>query len=287
MRSNLYILLILTCGLLLAGKGFAQPYPHHVTVWLDGGYGNLLENAAHLRSPGSFGFGAGVGYEWQHKKLLLHTGVEFRRFASQWRVDDFVYEQPRTDTEGDAYTARFRFADVRERIGLGYVQVPLMAGMQHERFYFLAGAKVGLNLMGRGRVDDAVTSSGRYDSFIDDFEDMPNHGFDTRTERHDYELEAGLNVSLAAEVGWHYRIGEDPHSPFAWRLALYGEYGLLNVQHGAYQEDLVLQPDAAWPVLNSLMRTAAGVAVHPLEVGVKVTFLFGIEGRRPCLCEYY
>ena len=66
-----------------------------------------------------------------------------------------------------------------------------------------------------------------------------------------------------------------------------GEYGLLNVQPGAYQEDLVLQPDAAWPVLNSLMRTAAGVAVHPLEVGVKVTFLFGIEGRRPCLCEYY
>ena len=59
----------------------------------------------------------------------------------------------------------------------------------------------GLNLTGRGRVDDAVASSGRYDSFIDDFEDMPNHGFDTRTERHDYELEAGLNVSLAAEVG--------------------------------------------------------------------------------------
>lgn len=261
-------------------------YPHHLLLWGGVGYAGLTNDVADMHNVGGLGTDLGIGYEWQHKKLLLHTGVGFQYFGPAWKKDNFIFEQDRVDSESQVYTARYYFQENRERIHLGYINIPLMIGMNIKRFYFLAGGKVGLNVYGKSRMDNVTVSTGDYGEFIDDFENMPNHGFDEYVFESDYPVSLNVNLALGAEAGITFK-PEETDSRLSYRVALWGDYGVLNVQNKTYNEELLWMTDNSFPMLNSLIRTAGSAVVHPLSFGLKLTLVWGFEGRRPCMCDWY
>ncbi len=275
--------------------GFVSGQPHvdnhRLVVWGMGGYSSLFENADNVASKGRLGGGLGVGYEWNRERFLLQTGVDFSCIGSNWRMEPFVHEVPVVDSEGDAFTGRFHFNENHDVNTLDYLNIPLLAGGQFGRFYFLAGGKVGLNVFGASKVENVVNATALYDEFIGEFEDMPNHGLTEQTVKADYAVQMGLNVAVSAELGWTWLPAAEKKSQWIYRLGLVADYGVLNVHPGGASEETVLAlSDAPYrPVLNSLARTAefSGTAVHPFFVGVKFTVLFNFKHRWDCHCEWY
>ena len=272
---------------------FAQlrPEKHYLTCWGEGGGGFLLNNHVGTKNGGVFDYAVGVGYEWQRRKFILHTGLEFQRFGGVLRTEPFMHEVPMMDTENDEFTGRFYFQENKDAYSLGYVNLPLMVGGQFGRFYCLGGCSLGVNVFGSSLVENKIKSTGYYEEFIGEFEDMPNHGFTTREVTANYRVDMKVNVALSMELGYCI-IPSDEKPLWSYRVGLFADYGLLNIHKGTYSEPLILELSGAeyyWPVQNSLLRTTAwsGEKLHPLSVGVKFTVLFSFPEKYDCHCEWY
>ena len=266
----------------------AQPM-NNIAVWGDGGYATWLTSGNDVRSSAGWGAALGVGYELHYKKFMMQVGAEFSYQTPALFMTSLEHIQALTDTEGEAYTGCFEFTDNRDRYRAGYVNVPLLFGFTAGRFYLLAGAKLGLNVMAGSQVSSTVKSTGIYDRFIDPFEDMPNHYFQTSTVSHDFPVTLGLNCAASAEIGFY--IGNkqaEKQSSSRWRLDAFCDYGLLNANSNSPGEQVLHDASSPTyqPYLNNFMR-ATGVKANPLCAGFKLTVVFGIQDRYDCRCAGY
>ena len=169
-----------------------------------------------------------------------------------------------------------------------------MFGTQFGKMYLLAGAKVGINLLGTSVMKTTIATTATYPQFIDDFENMPTHLFTQTTEQVEYPVKLELNCSLSGEAGIY--LGGDNstanETKTAYRLSLFFDYGLLNVHNNAIAEDLILDKTTGSPfepVLNSFLLSdnMTGSKLNTLYAGVKFTIQLGLKGEKYCHCEDY
>lgn len=166
---------------------------HRLDIWVQGGADTRTELWG-KKGAGSFnisGAGAiGLGYQLRHNKFLFTTGAEFLSMNYAHKSDP-VPPLAVTDT----------------RYHLGYIQVPVLLGMELDNWYWQLGAKAGYAVMqlGGGTV-------------------------------------APLRIAPAAEIGMNFDKWSRPRIPagqqmtqaqrtaFRWhyKLALYAEYGLFD-----------------------------------------------------------
>jgi len=271
---------------------------HNIAFWGAGGYSNILNNAHDVRSLGGVGFGVGGGYELHRRNFIFQTGLELQNLRGVLSLDDFVHTRVNMiDTEGDSYRGNFYFTENRDIYSLGYLNIPLMFGFQGQRFYFLAGGKVGINVFGNSSSRGTIRATGDYPDLLGVFENMPNHFFDTRQARFDSPVEMRLNYMLSAEIGRVFRV-----SNITYRLALFCDYGLANIHNNSYRENLLVNeiPMSEMPVfgdmvgflpapyyrpmLNSLVRSTMleNNFLNSLFVGVRLTMVIGLPERREC-----
>ena len=291
MKYNLNLCVLAGCLALLAPVGALAQNKNNISVWGMGGYSALFATDSHLHAAGKFGGGLGVGYEFHHKRFMFQTGAEFNYHASGLKLDDFTFDKEGLlDTEGEGYTGHYRFSQSVDHYQYGYVNIPFLLGMRMGKTYFLAGAKVGLNVLASSTVESAITASATYDRFIEDFENMPNHNLGTTFREDDYAIGLGLNCAVSAEVGLYLGSAEKQkkNAP-QYRLALFADYGVLDINTARTVENLVLESMTAnnyQPYLNNFMKSH-DMGVNAFCVGLKFTVSFGIEGRRDCRCDYY
>ncbi len=258
-------------------------------VWGEGGYTNMFNDADNIKSLGRAGFGIGGGYEWRKKSFIIHAGAEFVQFNSVLQMDDFIYELALTDTEGDPYTGKFYFSDNKDRYQLGYINIPVMLGLHFNKFYFMAGGKTGFNVYGKSKMDYGAISAGDYPQFIEDFENMPNHFFDENKVKSSSSVKTKINFALSAEAGISLRSAAEKKSNISYRLAVFCDYGLVNIRDNSYAEDLILDRGNGMPYqpgLNSFIRTAELKDKHlnTLFTGLKFTVVFNLGEKRGCNC---
>lgn len=227
-------------ALLMVAALQAQTVTHYLTAEAGVGY-----------SAGFLGE-AGVGYAFADRLLLMRTGLEVAYTFRRMSVSDHTEQQSEVDSEGVPYTAVYDYTRQTDRLHLTELRVPLLAGVQWQNWYLLAGVKAGVLLAGKRKSEMDITKSGDYAMFNDIFVDMPNHGLTTKHQFSSASLSAQATAYAALETG------------------MYWQY-------------------LGWAVFADYRLPGYSIDTRPLDrltVGAKLTFRIGWQKRRsmPCMC---
>ena len=273
---------------------------HRLGIWGQAGYsaifpGNFAYDADNAlgfdpKAIGGAGGGGGLGYQLRYKRFLFTTGAEFQIYPSM----EYTYS----------------YADMRDQWQAGYIQLPLMFGMELDKWYWQAGAKVGMNLLGSSALTSTLSTSINDVELIDDLQNMYTHALvtDYAVPEYTQTVKFGLNTAVAAEIGLNLENWAKPKAKqqgkktkgqqiaenLRYRIALFAEYGVLNIQNpaniiGGTLNDMpadftpVLGQQLAKPedlyqkvaYTSSLATTSATAAkLNPFLVGVKLAMFY-------------
>lgn len=291
---------------------------HRLGIWGQAGYSAIIPSAFTYDAATSLGFdpyaighvggGGGLGYQLRYKRFLFTTGAEFQLYNSVTGIQPLT----RTFSVAQYPTMQYSYSytDMRDQWQAGYVQLPLMFGMELDKWYWQAGAKVGLNLIGSSTLNSLLSTSINDVELLDDLQDMYTHALvnNYAIPEHSQTVKFGLNAAVAAEVGLNLDQWIQPKAKrsgkktkgqlFAeslrYRVALFAEYGVLNIQNVAnipaagasdMQADYtpilgqtLSQPQDLYEKVaytSSLATTSARDAkLNPLMVGVKLAVFY-------------
>lgn len=297
---------------------------HRVGMWGQVGYSAILptkfvyEEKPPLgfqpKAIGGVGGGVGLGYQLQYKSFLFTTGAELQMYNSHTQLGNIVREFSVAQYASMHYAYDYQMQDYWQA---GYVQIPLMFGMELSDWYWQLGGKVGLNVLGTSRLSGQLTTRIKDDELIDDLHNIPSHAlvdnYDFNANKTMKSVRFGVNAAVAAEIGisldrWlqpqiknkrkmtdAQRFARSMH----YRVALFAEYGVLNINNSTNIKDnasdipanftsvLDKQPWADPSDLynevtyNSALSTesARHACLNPLLVGVKVTMFYELPRK--------
>ena len=203
---------------LVAGTAFAARPRHYLSAWGELGYSNFLHKFTDTKALGNGGIGFGGGYELRKDAFLFHTGIEFTALNSSNKLKNLDFDLDMQDTEDDHLIWHGKYIRYKETQHAGNIEIPVLFGGQWKPWYFLVGAKAGVNLYGTYCTHGKLNTTGTYDRYIDDFVNMPPHYFTDTKWRQGNQSIAGdltgmgysgarsfalLNVAASAEVGMY------------------------------------------------------------------------------------
>jgi outer membrane protein OmpA-like peptidoglycan-associated protein len=282
----------------------------YIDFYGGGGYSALLHNTPETSVPGGGAGMLGFGYFMKHKSNFnFQTGLEFMFLNSMTKVNDFSYagDYIYSDAYKQNHTMLMMldFADYKEQQNRLSLNIPLLFGAQIKQFYFLAGAKAGLGLMGNYSFKGVMTRTMRDPELIDDMGNMPTHDLVVRDVKYGSKLKFGLDVAVSAEAGlcideWmpanakEYGSGKEKRA-ISYRVGAFVDYGLMNINNNTPQDLLLNFPeikpvgDGSFevPVANidnvqnhsilAVKENGKTPALNSLVVGAKFTVLMGID----------
>ena len=323
---------VLLLALLVSGTIQAK-----VTNWLGGyvqvGEWSLLpKESEYGPSLGGVG-GLGFVYEMQAggtyspTRFLLHFGVGAQgglTSFSQTSNTTAVLEN-QTDLDGANFNYVYEVSDRHDQYTNLAIQIPLMIGVQHRKFYMLAGAKVYSNMWTQTQSTALLTTYGVYPQF-GEFRSMPEYQFfDNMPISGGVRTSLQLDVDLSLEIGGRLgmvtsAVGYDvPKRKIEYRLAAFMDYGLLDVHYhrdqlplGTYNpanhsqilplnnDNISYNSGSTYPVyktysmvdnehlvMNDIMSTTNFASVvNNFVIGLKFTILFQLPEPAHCvLCQ--
>ncbi|MDR0811534.1 MAG: hypothetical protein LBN23_04590 [Paludibacter sp.] len=264
---------------------------HSIYLNVLGGYSSFLSDAKGVVAKGNSGGGLGAGYEFNYNAFVLQCGVEFTYLNADLQMDNFTISRDMLDTEGELYIGNYDFQNNSDHYRFANVNIPLMLGVNLGRFYFLAGGKLGFNISAQNSTEATVVSTGTYPQFEDDLHDMPDHYFYSKKETADFQASLAsstknINAYLSGEAGVNFKASSK--SAVKFRLAVFADYGLLNLRDNNINESATLDKNSYSPYLNSFMRseTMRGSFTNNLFAGLRFTVLFGFKEKPDCRCDY-
>lgn len=281
--------------------------------------GNTLSPLNGLAKP-SWGGGGGAAlfYELQYRHFLFRTGfgVDYTFNLNKFESPDYtagIAEYP-------SMLYHYDFKNFRETTTYGIGYVPVMFGGLFNRFFFLAGAKIGvLPFGGTTTPQTQATIWATDDDVIDPMEDIYTHqmtdfAFSGQKTQLDFNrlnimasVELGLNLDRKAwadekeqkklskaERYRELRRRRDFKDGLHYRLSLFADYGFNNLLK--YKPNPVPNPAGGAPdgglyafndVSDITPHTLYGYAPHAgaylnnLMVGVKFAIMFELPHKAP------
>ncbi len=203
MKNRLLIgLLLMTLPL---GANVKKESLHFLTTEAGIGYSALLNSSDIGRSAGLVGGKLQVGYEWKYRKFILHTGLEFAMLSNTSVVDPFALETPYTQglPAGQNMIQHFDFQSYKATQLMGQVNIPIQAGaVFYDRYYFLAGARIGLPVMHSASTTAQVNTYLTDPYLIGSINTVPVHDAYASTEKASFPWASNIvNAQLSAEFG--------------------------------------------------------------------------------------
>ena len=258
---------------------------------VSGGLGFLYElQAGPTYSPTRFLMDIGVGAQGGMTAYIQGSNMQVR-LPNQRDLNDDEFDY--------VYEVKDRH-DQYDNIG---VQVPILFGVQHKRFYMLAGIKVDACLYKKAKATAMIDTYGDYKAF-DPFYNMPEYQFfNNKPLKGTAEANLStINVDLSFEIGGRLglltdAVGYDvPKRKIEYRLAAYVDYGLFD-NHAKRTLDGFIAPNVynaeeAYGtntmidnlVINDIMSTTNFASkVSNLMVGLKFTVLFQLPEPGQCV----
>lgn len=263
----------------------------------------------------SFGVAGGLGFQYElqagptygQTRFLFNLGVglqggntSFMQSSNQ----NIVLEDQR-DLDGEAFDYVYSLKDRHDDYNNLALQIPVMFGVQHNKFYMLVGVKFDANLYTKTHSTAMLTTYGQYDSF-DPFTNMPEYQFfDNLPISGGVKTRFNFGVDASFEIGGRLgvvnnAVGFDvPKRKVEYRLAAFVDYGLLDL-HVHDQQSALIAPSAynsgaTYPVynttsmvdnlvMNDIMSTSGFArSVNNLVIGLKFTVLFQMPEAGPCV----
>lgn len=306
MRRYTFILIILILSVTSLHANVKKESRHFLTTEAGIGYSALLNQSDLGKSSGLAGAKLQIGYEWNYRKLLVHTGIEFSSINDRTRVEPFLLQTPYTVglPAGEPMTEHFDFQNWTETQLLGQVNIPIqVGGWFANRYYFLAGARLGLPVLHKGLVSSTVRTYLTDPTLIGEINSIPVHDATTTDEQASPSWGANmLNAQLSAEVGlvlnsfWEKPAakgskgkgkgnsssgkGGKGGKPILYRVGLFADYGLTSVFRTGAPAPLAVVGEPRQIALNNYYP-AADSKVNSLLVGAKFAVLFQLNEIKP------
>ena len=266
----------------------------------------------------SFGVAGGAGflYELQagptygQTRFLLDVGVGLQSGMTMFTQNGnkLVELLGQTDLDGDAFDYVYEVQNRRDQYNSTAVKVPVMIGLQHRKFYMLAGVKLGYHFLTIANTSANVNTFGRYLNadgvqLFDEFRNMPEYQFFS-----DYALKDrtpakfDVNLDVSFEIGGRFGVVNDavgydvPKRKIEMRLAGFFDYGLRDI-HKAGTNDALTAPEEYIAreaynkktmvdnlTVNDIMSTEGFASkVNNLMIGLKFTILFQMPEPGECV----
>lgn len=274
---------------------------HFVTVEGGIGYSALLHKSDLGKSSGLAGGKLQVGYEWNYRKLLIHTGLEFSVIADKTKVNLFQLQTPYTQglPVGLPMTQNFDFESYSVSQTMGQLNIPIQVGAVFaKRYYFLAGARLGIPVLRSANTSASVRTFLTDPSLIGSLNDVEAHDAFTSTESASHSWATSyFNAQLSAEVGlvlnsfWEkpapkgrptssYSRSKSKKKPILYRVALFADYGLNSSFKTGNQVPLAQVAEPRSITFNDYYA-ASQSKVNSLLVGAKFVVLFQLNEHKP------
>ncbi len=280
---------------------------HRLGFWGQIGYSNLFTSGIAFdpttvnptgfrnKDKGFVGGGFGLGYQMRYKQFLMTVGAEFNFYNSVMGIvnqDDGTYLLSYGMMPyGDKMTYNYLFDPLKDRLIGGYVQMPLLFGMELKKLplFWQAGLKVGMGLMGQSTIGGKLTTYIEDKELIGGLTDMYNHALvnEDPIERPSNAVKFGLNLAASAELG--VNLDQWVNALPKLRLSLFADYGILNTLKyaqapGAQDGPTQMLVDANplnFPTNSALATTsAANAQVHPFLIGAKLAVWFELPRKQ-------
>ena len=286
-----------------------------------GAYGELGEWTL-LPSGGKYGpsfgvaGGAGFLYELQagptygQTRFLFDLGLGLQGGMTAYMQGSnmLVELNNQTDLDGDNFDYVYEVQNRHDTYNDLAIRVPLLIGVQHRKFYMLAGVKIGYHALTKAHTTANINTFGRYLSsdgsrLFDEFRNMPDYQFFS-----DYALkgkaDAKLNLDLdvSFEIGGRIGVVNDavgydvPKRKIEYRMAAFVDYGVLDI-HTAGTNEGFTAPSSynareAYNKttmvdnlqVNDIMSTTDFASkVNSFMIGLKFTVLFQLPEPGQCV----
>ena len=277
---------------------------HHLFgFWLEAAYNTYLTTQPNFSpKPGGMAFGGGITYEYQNNHFLLQTGAGLRYQQTANRIADTdFYDNTVTDAWGYPYSLHYEFYDRVDSTFNFSLNVPLLFGARFQGLYFLAGLKFNMHFNGGTFVRATGSTTGTYEQYLGLFEEMDNHGLrkDVPLERKsDMYIDLTPSILASLEIGYEWgKYAKEDNGfgskrtalDFRFRLAVFSDITLFNIQHGKTKPSLLVPENYKWDFpayqLNHALvsQDAKGHTAHNIFAGVKLTLLLGFKTKGKCV----
>lgn len=307
MRYKLSIVLLFCAATMSANV--KNESKHFLTTEAGIGYSSFLHSSDYGKSSGMVGGKLQVGYEWNYRHLLVHTGLEFSLISDQIKANPLPGQTPYTDgLVGDGMTMHYDFPSYTVKPLMGQVNIPIQVGaMFQNRYYFLAGARIGLPVIHSASTSAQVHTYLTDQALIGELNNVRVHDAYTSNEAASHTWEASMiNAQLSAEFGlvlnsfWtkpepkakgkpanrsSRSNGKSQKKPILYRVAVFADYGITSCTKAPEQPaPLALvestPANSRLVTLNDYFASANGKA-NSLLVGAKFAILFQLNEQKP------
>ena len=287
---------------------------HRLGFWGQVGYSNLFtkgiafDNTAagnpvgfKNKDKGFVGGGLGLGYQMRYQQMLMTVGAEFNFYNSVMGIanqpDGTFALQYGMEPYASTMIYHYNFAKLNDKLIGGFVQVPILFGMELKSLplFWQAGLKAGIGLMGQSTIGGKLTTTIEDKELIAGMTDMYNHTLvtDAAVVRPTTSVKFGLNLAAHAEVG--VNLDEWVKATPKLRASLFVDYGFLNsLQYAAASgaqdvptQMLVAANPLDFPTNSALATTSAASAkVNPFLVGAKLAVWFDLPRPKKPTIDY-
>ena len=289
---------------------------HRLGFWGQIGYSNLFTSGIAFDDQALIGFqnkdkgfvggGLGLGYQLRYKQFLMTVGAEFNTYNSIMgisnRPDGSLIRTFGMEPYATTMTYTYNFAKMQDKLIGGFVQLPLLFGMELKKLplFWQAGLKVGMGIWSSSTISGTMTTTIQDNELIDGLVDMYNHSLvtDQDFDHSATSVKWGLNLAATAEIG--VNLDQWINASPRLRLSLFADYGFLNAlsykaaapASAKAQTDLPAQLLATANPLdfptNSALATssAANAKVNPFLVGAKIAVWFDLPRRKKYTRDY-
>lgn len=298
MNTRKVIILFTLCVFAIPAMAENALGSHSFIIWANGGISRYIGSTPGAAPTLGGGGAIGLGYEWRDQVLLFQTGLGGQYTQTGLKCDQLTYTIPKVyDSEGDLLDYQYIERGRKDQYTQLALQIPLLVGAHFNYFYFLAGAKVNVNINQTAKVKATYDTQGDYDLLIDPLAQMPNHQFYT-----DRDIETtkkyGLKVNIAAsaEVGGEFHLREGRNADTFLRVAAFADFSLLDERTKSsspmFQTSDIhnnvdkLDMMAGVAQVDYLHSGTAESAIRHLLAGVKLTLIFSNDRKYGCvMCE--
>lgn len=265
---------------------------YKLSLGFGGGLGGVYEMRTGPKySPTCFLLDIGVGLSGGLTSYMQSTNMT-KTLTGQTSISgktfDYVYE---VNDRSDQY----------RDLALG---VPFLFGVQHKKFYMLAGVKLYYHLFTKTVSSAMVNTYGQFEG-LDDMHNMPEYQFFDGVElRGGVKTHFSFDLDASLEIGGRFGYYTDatgfdiPANRIEYRLAAFVDYGLFDIRRSDVvniNTDALATPEtydatykATTMIDNLVMSDVMSVdgfasRVNNLMVGLKFTVLFQMPKTGNCI----
>lgn len=298
-KVNILLFILLLTGGILPVRGeiwklYNYNTKHYFSLSAGVGYYSLLENIPEVSTKGGASGLFGLAYELRYNGFSFMVGVDLQYGSSTMTMAPFTAHREIYDTQGKQVSLHYEISSSTDTQSDFRVGVPVMFGFYTNGIYGALGAKFSYAPHTVCTPSMTYTTTGTYERYIADFENMPNHFYTEYTTPGHSEVKLHPQGSVIAELGYDI-LNKERMTNYALcsvlKVALYAEYGLNNCMSGAEHDGLTYEVNPNDPsqlIVSSYYarRELRGARVVPFYVGAKVTFMLRIKTAN-CKCEEY